>query len=115
MNRELTEQEKKWLIQGLKSLETGEYAGGGNWIDLKTNEILPLDKPITPDFFLNQIEYLRVVGKCGCGEPNCHTVQFQHFEVGKSDNLVIYHTDDNRMLIIMINEETGMLSELEVI
>ncbi|HEY0048829.1 MAG TPA: hypothetical protein VGB68_06075 [Pyrinomonadaceae bacterium] len=115
MNRPLTEQEKEWMIRGLKTLETGEYFGGGNWIDTKANEIKPLDEPVNSEYFLNQIDNLRVVGKCNCGAPDCHTIQFQHFDKGKSASLVCYHTEDNRMLIILINEDTGKLAELEII
>jgi hypothetical protein len=115
MNRSLTEQERRWLIRGLNTLETGEYFGGGNWIDVETNETLPLDEPIDSQFFLSQIEDLRVTGKCNCGEKNCHTILFQHFEMGKSTAIVCYHTEDKRQLIIHINEDSGMLAELEVV
>lgn len=115
MNRALTEQEKKWLLRGLNTLGTGEYFGGGNWIDTKTGERLALDEPVDPQHLISQIESLRVVGKCDCGELNCHTVQFQNHERGKSVAIVCYHTEDNRMLIIPLNANTGRLAELEII
>lgn len=115
MNRPITEQEKNWLIRGLKTLETGEYFGGGNWIDTETNEKKPFDEPVSSNFLLNQIDNLRVIDKCDCGETNCHTIKFQHFESGKSVAVVCYHTEDERMLIIHINEDIKMLSELEII
>jgi hypothetical protein len=90
MNRELTKQEKNWLIRGLKAIENGEN-------------------------YLKQINDLRVIEKCDCGEINCHTVQFQHFEKGKSVGLVNDSTDDGRMLIILVHENNEMITELEII
>ena len=114
VNRELTEQEKNWLIRGLETLKTGEYFGGGNWVDLDTNETKELDVPLDPEFFLAQIDELRVVDKCPCGDATCHTVKFQNFEIGKSEAIVCSSTEDKRMLIIHINEDTGKLAELEI-
>jgi hypothetical protein len=115
MNRKLTQKETDWLKQGLATLQTGEYFGGGRWIDIETDETKPLDESIDNKFFLDQIETLRVVYECECGQSNCHTVHFQHFEKGKSVAIVSSSTDDKRMLIILINEDTGCLSELEII
>jgi hypothetical protein len=115
MNRPLTNQERNWLIRGLKTLETGEYFGGDNWIDTETNKRKSLDQPIDPLFHLQEVESLYVVGQCNCGERNCHTIQFQNYEKGKSAAIVCYHTEDKRMLIIHINESTGKLAELEII
>ena len=115
MNREVTKQERNWLIKGLSTLETGKYFGGGRWIDSETGKQKPLDEPIDPDYLLGQVDHLRVVSKCDCGEPDCHTVRFQNFESGKSVALVCDSTDDGRILIIHINEDSGLLAELEVI
>ena len=115
MNRELTEQEKKWLIRGLETLKTGEYFGGGRWVDLDTNETKKLDEPVDAEFFLQQIDELQVVDKCLCGDATCHTVKFQNFKRGKSVAIVCSSTEDKRMLIIHINEDTGHLAELEII
>ena len=115
MNRKLTEQEKKWLIRGLNTLKTGKYFGGGRWVDMKTGKTLPLDKPIDPRPFFNQIDDLRVVYKCKCGDKNCHTVHFQHYCRGKSVAIISYYTKDGRRLIIFVNEQTRKLSELEII
>ena len=115
MNRKLTEQEKKWLIRGLNSLKTGKYFGGGYWINVKTGKTLPLDEPIDPRPFFDQIDDLRAIYKCKCGDKNCHTVHFQHYRRGRSDAIITYYTKDGRMLIIFVDEETGKLSELEII
>ena len=116
IGRDLTKQEKDWLIQGLQTLKTGEYFGGGNWIEMETGKIKPLDEPIDPQFFLNQIIWLRVVSKCDCGEPNCHTVRFQKEGYSKSRvAIVTTYIEDGRMLIIHIDEESGIIIELEVI
>jgi hypothetical protein len=115
VKRPLTKQEKDWLLRGLKTLETGEFFGGGNWIDVENKRRKKLDKPVNANFLLEQIDELQVTEKCNCGEPNCHTVKFQNFEIGKSVAVVCYHTEDKRMLIIHINENNGKLAELEII
>ncbi len=115
VERKLSEQEKLWLICGLNTLKTGEYFGGGKWVDVATNETKELDEPIDAQFFLEQIDGLRVVRKCNCGDATCHTVMFQNFETGKSVAIVCGNTEDKRMLIIHINKDTGLLAELEII
>lgn len=114
MNRPITDQEHAWLIRGLKTFETGEYEGGGNATDAKTGETLPPPEPIDPAPYLAQLDGLRVVGKCGCGQPNCHTIKFQHHGEGSSAAFVTHHTEDERLLIVFENDD-GMLSELEII
>ncbi|HNK58006.1 MAG TPA: hypothetical protein PLL86_17460 [Leptospiraceae bacterium] len=52
---------------------------------------------------------------CKCGHPNCNTIQFQHYRRGESTCLVCSHTEDKRLLIILTNEKTGKLAELEII
>lgn len=113
--RSLTDQEKAWLRQALSLLPTGEYLGGGRWRDVKTGKTKPLDPPIDPEPYLAQIEDLVVVARCGCGSPNCCTVDFQHFRPGRSVALVHTNTDDGRDLIVFEDEETGYLTQLEVI
>lgn len=115
MNRKLIKQERDWLISGLNSLKTGEYFGGGRWIDTETGETKQLDEPIDPKYWLDKIDNLRVISKCNCGESNCHTVQFQNFEPKKVVALVCDSTDDGRMLIIHIHEDSGLIAELEII
>ncbi len=113
--RPLTDQERAWLIRGLNSLATGEYADGGRWIEKKTGEVKPLDPPQDPSSWLDQVDSLRVIGQCNCGEPNCHTVQFQDFEGSQVVAIVTYHTEDGRLLNVLINERTGRIAELEII
>ncbi len=115
MDRELTKQERDWLVRGLNSLKTGEYSGGNRWIDTETGKIKPLEETIDPKFWLEQIDNLRVVGKCRFGKIKCHTVQFQHFEKEKVEAIVSYYTDDSRMLNIHIHVDSGLLAELEII
>ncbi len=92
MNRRLTQQEIDWLILGLKTLDSDECQN-----------------------YVEQIKDLRVVYKCSCGEPNCHTVHFQYFERAKSVSLVNSSTVDGRWLIIFKNEDSERLAELEII
>ncbi len=111
----MTEQEKNWLIRGLKTLETGEYRGGGKWIDGKTGKVKPLDEPKNAEPFLRQIDEIEVIYKCACGEPDCHTIRFQNFERGKCGAMVTTATEDGRMLIIDVHRETNLLAGLEII
>lgn len=113
--RLLTKQEREWLCLAISLLPTGEYLGGGRWKDVKTGETKPLDPPIDPEPYLAQIENLMVVARCGCGDPNCHTVDFQHYRPGRSVALAHTNTDDGRELIVFEDEETGHLTQLEVI
>lgn len=113
--RPLTTKEKAWLHRALSLLPAGEYLVGGQWEDVETGEVKPLDPPIDPGPYLAQIDSLVVVSKCKCGNPGCHTVDFQHFRSGKSVALVHTHTEDGRELIVFEDEETNFLTQLEVI
>lgn len=113
--RPLTEQEKDWLRQALALLPTGEHMGGGCWHDPILGGALLPDSPIHPEPYLAQIDNLVVTSRCECGDPGCHTVHFQHYRKGKSVALVHTTTGDGRQLIVFIDGETRMLSELEVI
>lgn len=113
--RPLTEEEKGWLRQALALLPTGEYMGGGRWHDPILGGTMPPDPPIDPEPYLAQIDDLVVTSRCDCGDPGCHTVQFQHFREGRSVALVHTTTGDGRQLIVFVDADTGMLSELEVI
>jgi hypothetical protein len=115
MKRELSVQERDWLTQGLHSMATGEYRGGGIWVDLKTGKTVPKDDSIDPAPYLEQVPSLQIVGQCSCGDSTCHTVRFQNYAKGRSIALAQYHTDDGRMLIIHVNEDTGKIAELEII
>jgi len=115
IDRPLTEQERAWLIQGLATLPTGKALGGGVWAKYHTGEVDPLGPPVDPEPFLRQIEGLRVVGICDCGEPDCHTVTFQHAAGGKRASLVYSHIEDGRLLIIDLNKDTGLLAQMEII
>lgn len=119
MNRKLTQQERNWLLKGLRTLSRGTYFGGGKWVDMKTGKVKPKDKPIDNKKYLRQIDDLRVVKKCSCGEKNCHTVNFQHYRDGyhggHSVALAESTTDDGRMLIVFADRKTGKLTELELI
>ncbi len=59
----MTDQERAWLMRGLESLPTGEYQGGGKWVEVATNKVKPVDEPINSAFWLQQIDGLTVVGQ----------------------------------------------------
>ena len=111
--RPLTDQEKEWLKQALALLPTGEYFGGGRWVDALTGEVAPPDPPIDPEPYLKQLDSLMVVGRCQCGDPRCHTVWFQPQRC-RSYVLVHTSTGDGRELVVFVDSE-GRLTELEVI
>jgi len=115
MNRKLTKQEKNWLISGLKTLETGEYRGGGNLVSGMTGKLKPLDEPKNPEPYLQQIDELRVVSKCKCDDLDCHTVKFQHFERGNCPAIVAIQIEGGRLLIIDVHKEKNLLAGREVI
>jgi len=115
MNRKLTKQEKDWLIKELKMLETGEYYGGGKWRKGETGELKPLGKPKDAAAYLKQIDELRVVYKCNCGDTDCHTIKFQYFEKGKCGAIVGSSIEDGRMIVIDVHRETNLLAGLEII
>ena len=113
--RPLTLQERAWLVEGLQTLAAGEHFGGGQWTDAETNTVKPRDEPVDPAPYLAQVDSLRVVGRCECGEINCHTIRFQDYGLGEHSALVMSRTDDGRLLIISISEATERIVELEVV
>ena len=112
--RKITAEEKAWLIRGLRSLKTGEYAGC-HAIDLGTGKNPPLGKPIDPRPFLDQLDSLIAVAECSCGQRNCHTVTFRQSTTAPRRTIVYSKTDDGRSLIIDKNSATGELAGLEII
>ena len=114
--RKITPQERAWLIHGLESLRTGEYATHS--IDLDTGKNPPPTLPIDPQPYLDQIDKLVVVNECRCGVKTCHTVKFrQSAEVNPRNirTLVWTLTDDCRTLIVSVNVSTNELVDLEII
>jgi hypothetical protein len=88
--RPLSKVERAWLERALRTLEDHGTA-------------------------VAQLDELRVVSTCCCGEPTCCTVQFQYFEPGCTCLLATASTDDGRTIIVTAHERTGELTELEVI
>ncbi|GEM_PF-1552553 len=115
MARKLNEEERKLLVLGLKTLETGEYFGGGNWIDLKTGLLKKKDNPINPGYFLKQVNGLRVVKEDNhnCGKD--HTLYFQNYKEGKNVGIINYSLKNKGNIIIFVNEDTGKLSMMEIV
>jgi hypothetical protein len=76
---------------------------------------VPLDPPVDPAPYLAQVDELVVVDQCKCGQPGCRTVSFQHYRPGRAVALVHTETEDGRVLIVGVDEETDGLAELEVV
>ena len=115
-NRPLTDKERHWLITNLALLAVGLQVGGGHWVNADTGDPLPPSEPEDPTPYLAQIGRLRVVGKCGCNDPTCHTIMFRDYRtVNAIRTLVCGHTDDRRLAIIDVDDDSGELIGLEVI
>lgn len=97
MSRDLTIQERKWLEQTFVELIQNGHVD---------NFILNLRK---------QIKDLKVVSQCECGSQNCHTIQFQYYEKGKSSVLYMTHIEDGRILLLHVNRENNGIAELEIV
>jgi hypothetical protein len=122
--RKLTSDERKWLILGLKTLKTGEYSGGGKWIDIKTGKVKNKDEPINPKIFLDQVDKLRVKSTCdckSCKQNDKHIIEFDFDESkgGSNVNIVNYSIEYKpkiwRNLLIFINNKTGQLTSMEIV
>jgi hypothetical protein len=112
MNRKLTRQEKIWLLRGLRSLKAYQFKD--RKLKGKHSILGKFFKNINVKNALKTLDSLRVISKCGCGDPKCHTVQFQHFKPFQSIGF-IDRTGDHRYLLIGFDKKTKMLSEIEVI
>jgi hypothetical protein len=102
--------EKDYIIKGIESLGNN---GSPIPVELEDGKagIFWLDN----DEFINQLDSLIIIGKCQCGDPECHTVQFQHYRAGYSIKLVEMILEDGRIMRIFINRELGLVSGLEII
>jgi hypothetical protein len=112
MNRKLTRQERIWLLRGLRSLKACQVKD--KKLKGKHSILGKFFKNIDVKKTLKTLNELKVIGKCGCGDPKCHTVQFQHFKPFQSIGFVD-RTGDHRYLLIGFDKKTKMLTELEVI
>ena len=63
--------------------------------------------------YLDQVDGLQVVGECGCGDPGCGSVYFQHYERGNSECIAHCFLEDGKYVAVFANG--GKLSELEII
>lgn len=133
--RPITAQERAWLVRGLRILATGQYVGC-HVLNLTTRSYPPPGPPIDPRPYLDQLDRLRVVSRCRCGQNNCHKVGFEQSakavtragRVRGEDRrdatkqtksrglaaLVHYHTGDGRYLIITVDPDTKELAELVI-
>ncbi len=114
MNRKLTKQEMDWLIFGLEYSQTDEYLKRRKQTFKSAGKSTNIKSPDLK-FYLEQIDKLRVVRKCKCADPDCHTIKFQNFERGKCAVIIDAQIEDGRLLMIDIHKETKFLAGLEVI
>lgn len=112
-NRSLTPRERERLTRALNTLPTGTYFGGGRWV--YHGRTKPLDEPIDPAPYLGALDSLRIVSRCGCGEPFCHTVQFQRFRAGHTRVFIHIDTEADLDIITFVDEDSRELAEMEVI
>jgi hypothetical protein len=105
--RPITQEEKEFLIRALGMLSSDEPipvndASGKavNWVQ--------------KDDLVFQIDTLVVIGRCQCGDPDCHTIQFQYHRSGFSEKILEMVLEDERILSIYIDKEKGYLTCLEI-
>ena len=63
----------------------------------------------------SQVDSLVVIGICQCGDPDCHTVQFQHYSPGQSLEIIKTDLEDGRTISISINQKSGQISGLQIV
>lgn len=114
MNRKLTKQEKDWLIKGLEYTQTESCLQRRRLTAKALGKSVEI-KPSDLNVYLVQIDNLRVVKICRCNEPDCHTINFQHWQRGLSRAISVSQIEDGRMLIVEVHKETNLLSGLEII
>lgn len=112
--RPITDQERAWLARGLESLRATQDLDRFV-IEPKTQRKLLPGESLDPQPYLRQLDQLRVIKKCNCGQKNCHTVTFEGYQRHHSHLLVHHKIDDGRRMMIMIHEDTHALVELEII
>jgi hypothetical protein len=114
VDRPLTDQERHGLIRGLETPRTGEYMGGGRWLDPVTGGIKDLDEPVDPGPLLEQVDGPRVVIECARGEPTRATISFQDLPPGRCATIIHFRTEDQLPLILDVDRDTGLLGSLEI-
>lgn len=105
--RELTEQEKNWLLAMLN-------------LDDEVVEIISYDNLLTEKRkqFIQQVPNLKVVNRCTCGD--CYTVMFTEHEKGKPwlamvNGWLKEPIDGNSYIAVHYEKETLQLAELEIV
>ena len=105
--RPIDQFEKEYLLRGLGMLDEAKPIQGEDGLGAVTW--------VYKDELAMQIDSLIVIGRCQCGDPDCHTIQFQHHRGGFSEKIVEMALEDGRTLSIYVDRERGLLSGLEVI
>ena len=99
MKRELTATEKWWVEEALN----------------QEPEVSDLEKAT----YKLQLENLKVIEECDCGDPNCGSVKFSDYVQGHSvaiaDAIIHKHSSEEFLVILFINEVSDRFSELETV
>lgn len=99
MRRELTAIERYWIEEALIQEPT-----------LSTED---------REKYKLQIPSLRVIEKCDCGDSDCGSIRFSHYVPGTShgfaDAVINQGSPEEMRVVIFINCESLLLSELETI
>ena len=99
MNRELSAKERYFVLEALRQEP-----------DLSDAKRL---------HFLSQVDSLRVIEECDCGDPSCYSVRFSNSEIGYSlgfaDGIVYEGTKEEMRIILFLHSESELISEMETV
>lgn len=108
--RSISTVEKEYLLFGISTI--GE---NGNPIPLLGEDGSTVEHMIDRGNLESQVDSLIVIGICQCGDPDCHTVQFQHYSSGLSSEVFKTELEDGRTMSIFINQKSGLISGLQIV
>lgn len=99
MRRNLTNLEKNWILESLT----------------QEDSLSPYER----NEFIKQLPKLHVTEHCDCGDPKCPDVMFNTYQSGTSyavaQGTINQGEKDEFVVIVFVNIETNLLSEIEVV